>query len=252
MSLPQRVQDELLKIVYFVKKSDVDKVFWEPVDPVRLNLPGYHTIIQNPMDLSTVEKKLTQRVYTDIDSVVNDVTQIWKNTELFNGPNHSITKYGKDLDGEFQQKIQELKDNFERQEAAINSASRKPRNLSSPGIMLNTKEDEGDGDFNYDDTETNTIVNIPRVKAPTPIVTAIATSPTKASTEPEVSIDVKRRLCVYLNSIPAQDLPVILDILKQHQPDLASDLRTQSNAVINILELENSTLRHFEALMKSH
>ena len=46
---------ELLKPLL---KMDVAKPFLEPVDPVALQLPDYHTIIQRTMDFGTIQRKL--------------------------------------------------------------------------------------------------------------------------------------------------------------------------------------------------
>lgn len=51
----QKIQEELLRIIAFVKKKDIDRVFCEPVDVVALGLHDYHSLVSNPMDLSTVE-----------------------------------------------------------------------------------------------------------------------------------------------------------------------------------------------------
>jgi hypothetical protein len=50
-----KVQEELLRLIQFIKKKDVGGVFCTPVDAVKLGLHDYHTIVQTPMDLSTVE-----------------------------------------------------------------------------------------------------------------------------------------------------------------------------------------------------
>lgn len=99
----QKTQEELLRIIAFVKKKDDGRVFCDPVDVVALGLHDYHTIVLNPMDLSTVEvrsniasfclmlqKKLRAKSYQTMDAFVADVAQIWKNSELFNGATHSV------------------------------------------------------------------------------------------------------------------------------------------------------------------
>lgn len=55
MSLSQKLQDELLRIIAIVKKKDIDKIFHEPVDVVKFGLTNYHDIVKFPMDLGTVE-----------------------------------------------------------------------------------------------------------------------------------------------------------------------------------------------------
>lgn len=55
MSLPQKVQEELLRIITIVKKKDIDRIFHEPVDVVKFGLTNYHDVVKFPMDLGTVE-----------------------------------------------------------------------------------------------------------------------------------------------------------------------------------------------------
>jgi len=38
--------------------------FLQPVDPIYLGIPDYYKIIQNPIDLSTIEKKLRNNLYS--------------------------------------------------------------------------------------------------------------------------------------------------------------------------------------------
>lgn len=38
--------------------------FIKPVDTKRLNIPDYHTIIERPMDLNTIDKRLKSTYYT--------------------------------------------------------------------------------------------------------------------------------------------------------------------------------------------
>ena len=40
-------------------------LFLYPVNPIKLGIPDYFTIISNPMDLSTVDKKLRQGIYNN-------------------------------------------------------------------------------------------------------------------------------------------------------------------------------------------
>ena len=39
-------------------KMDTAGTFLKPVDPVALNLPDYFSIVKEPMDLGTIQKKL--------------------------------------------------------------------------------------------------------------------------------------------------------------------------------------------------
>ena len=59
-----------------------------PVDPVVLNIPDYFTIIANPMDIFTVQKKLNEHEYGTFDEFNRDVKLIWSNAITYN-PKHS-------------------------------------------------------------------------------------------------------------------------------------------------------------------
>ena len=58
--------------------------FLEPVDHVALQLYDYPTIVKEPMDLSTIRKKLKNREYRNIASFAVDVRKIWHNSFLYN------------------------------------------------------------------------------------------------------------------------------------------------------------------------
>jgi hypothetical protein len=58
--------------------------FLEPVDPVALSLPDYFTIIQRPMDLTTVKARLDNFEYTKAEEFVVDVRLVFDNAMLYN------------------------------------------------------------------------------------------------------------------------------------------------------------------------
>lgn len=65
-------------------------VFREPVDHVALNIPQYPEIVKNPMDFSTIQRKLPG--YRDATQFLDDVRLIFDNCFLFNPPGkHSLT-----------------------------------------------------------------------------------------------------------------------------------------------------------------
>jgi bromodomain-containing factor 1 len=69
-----------------IKRLKDAHVFLHPVDPVKLNIPDYPLIIKNPMDLTTVEKKLSAREYFSVDSLVSDFLLMFENCIKYNGP----------------------------------------------------------------------------------------------------------------------------------------------------------------------
>ncbi|KAJ3144409.1 hypothetical protein HK101_002699, partial [Irineochytrium annulatum] len=76
---------ELLKKAARVKDADP---FLKPVDPDAMNIPSYRQIIKEPMDLSTVAKKLERGQYRSQKQVKRDLDLMLDNCILFNGANN--------------------------------------------------------------------------------------------------------------------------------------------------------------------
>lgn len=66
--------------------------FREPVDYKKLGLFDYPIIIKNPMDLSTIKKKLKLKKYKKIQDFVDDVQTIWENCKSYNVEGSAICK----------------------------------------------------------------------------------------------------------------------------------------------------------------
>lgn len=58
--------------------------FMQPVDPVALNIPNYPEIVKNPMDISTVSKKLQNGLYSRI--LPGQTSGISPTARMLNGP----------------------------------------------------------------------------------------------------------------------------------------------------------------------
>ncbi|KAF7784761.1 hypothetical protein Agabi119p4_926 [Agaricus bisporus var. burnettii] len=103
-----------------LKKIKDAAPFLRPVDPVALNIPHYFTIIKQPMDLSTVERKLASSNpqkpdpnsenprYNHADEFVADVRLMFYNCLTFNGPDHAVTAMGKRVEEIFDKQIKHM------------------------------------------------------------------------------------------------------------------------------------------------
>ena len=56
--------------------------FLDPVDALSLGLKDYYDVIPNPMDLSTVKKKIPN--YQTIEFFLEDLQLIWENCKKYN------------------------------------------------------------------------------------------------------------------------------------------------------------------------
>eukprot|EP00833_Pecoramyces_ruminatium_P017134 jgi/Orpsp1_1/1191166/evm.model.d7180000083899.1 len=92
--------NEMLKKKY----SNINIPFLQPVDPIALGVPDYYTVITNPMDLSTLKKKLETGEYETADQFENDCRLIFSNCYTYNHPDSEVYKMGKSLEEVFNNK----------------------------------------------------------------------------------------------------------------------------------------------------
>lgn len=67
-----------------MKKHPSANPFLFPVDYMTLNLPDYPLIIKNPMDLSTIERRVKSFFYKSQEEFERDVDLIWSNSMTYN------------------------------------------------------------------------------------------------------------------------------------------------------------------------
>jgi hypothetical protein len=68
-------------------KLEVAEPFLEPVP---FDVEDYHDVITNPMDIGTIEQRLSKGLYSDPSEVAADIAQIWTNCRTFNEPKAPI------------------------------------------------------------------------------------------------------------------------------------------------------------------
>lgn len=65
---------------------------WPFKQPVDENFaPMYYEVIQNPIDLSVIQKKINNRMYTNFHQVEDDFKLLVNNCETYNGPRNDYT-----------------------------------------------------------------------------------------------------------------------------------------------------------------
>ena len=109
--------------------------FLAPVDPIALNIPHYPNIIQEPMDLGTIDIRLAltaaaskggskptektkqaakwnldpvRDVYPSVESFERDVRLVFGNCIRFNGPDHILSQSAKNLEAVFEKQLKTL------------------------------------------------------------------------------------------------------------------------------------------------
>lgn len=77
----------------------------EPVDPVKLNIPDYFTIIKQPMDLGTIKANLNMGAYLHVDDYARDVRQVWYNATIYNKQGTIVHEMAKEYSALFERKF---------------------------------------------------------------------------------------------------------------------------------------------------
>lgn len=76
-------------------------IFLEPVDPVKLNIPDYFTIVKNPMDFGTIKNNINSNKYSKLDEFIKDIHLVFDNCFLYNGENSYVSGLCKQVREEF-------------------------------------------------------------------------------------------------------------------------------------------------------
>ncbi|SJX62832.1 related to TAF2-component of TFIID complex [Sporisorium reilianum f. sp. reilianum] len=85
-------------LLQVLKKSPFSIFFRFPVDPIRDGLPTYLDEIKQPMDLSTMEKKVNQAAYATMGEFAADMELIFANCRQFNPPGTEPCQHADELE----------------------------------------------------------------------------------------------------------------------------------------------------------
>ncbi|XP_071984528.1 bromodomain testis-specific protein [Engystomops pustulosus] len=101
----QYLEKVVLKALW---KHNFSWPFQQPVDAAKLNLPDYYQIIKNPMDLSTIRKRLEYNYYPKALDCMQDFNTMFTNCYIYNKPGDDIVLMAQELEKMFMQKIAEM------------------------------------------------------------------------------------------------------------------------------------------------
>ncbi|KAI5791742.1 hypothetical protein DFH27DRAFT_592142 [Peziza echinospora] len=95
-------------VIRTIRRTKDSGPFLQPVDPVKLNIPTYFDLVKHPMDLSTLEKKLSTDQYANVEEFTKDFKLIISNCIAFNGPDHQVTEMALGIDGTFERQMKTM------------------------------------------------------------------------------------------------------------------------------------------------
>jgi hypothetical protein len=102
---PRNISRKCLPIVKRLREHENGWVFSEPVDPIELGIHDYFDVVEHPMDLDLVTKKLENGVYWDITSFRKDTRLVFENAILYNGEDSDVGSMAKELLDLFEQDL---------------------------------------------------------------------------------------------------------------------------------------------------
>jgi bromodomain-containing factor 1 len=94
-----------------MREKDVERgaFFSEPVDPVALGIPTYHTIVSEPMDLRTLHRKMEAEEVETPEDFARLCRLVFENAMTFNvDPTHSVHQAARNLLILFNQKFRDV------------------------------------------------------------------------------------------------------------------------------------------------
>ncbi|XP_032671796.1 bromodomain-containing protein 4-like isoform X4 [Odontomachus brunneus] len=82
--------------------------FQQPVDAKKLNLPDYHKIIEKPMDLGTIKKRLENTYYWSGKECIQDFNTMFTNCYVYNKPGEDVVVMAQALEKLFLTKVAQM------------------------------------------------------------------------------------------------------------------------------------------------
>ncbi|MCJ1312331.1 hypothetical protein MMC25_006005 [Agyrium rufum] len=262
---------EVLNEMKKPKNQTVGWAFAMPVDPVALNIPNYHSVIKKPMDISTIDKKLSSGQYETAKEFEADIRLMFNNCYKFNPPGHNVYTNGKAYERIFEEKW-----GTKKQWLADHAPASTPQ---SPGTSPEPDEEDDDDEDEDDDPDdqltllqkqiaamSEQVKAIQKKKASPPAPSRkgskVATKPKKKESKksapsapakadkknkpvkkekvPYVTYEQKQDISSRINNLPAQRMATALTIIRDNMPNLKG---VQEDEIeLDIDELSNEVL----------
>ncbi|CAM5143814.1 unnamed protein product [Eretmochelys imbricata] len=103
---PEELRQALMPTLEALYRQDPESLpFRQPVDPQLLGIPDYFDIVKNPMDLSTIKRKLDTGQYQEPWQYVDDIWLMFNNAWLYNRKTSRVYTFCTKLAEVFEQEI---------------------------------------------------------------------------------------------------------------------------------------------------
>ncbi|XP_041049246.1 bromodomain-containing protein 3-like isoform X2 [Carcharodon carcharias] len=166
---PGRVTNQLqymLKgVVKTLWKHQFAWPFHVPVDAKKLNLPDYHKIIKQPMDMGTIKKRLENNYYWSANECMQDFNTMFTNCYIYNKPGDDIVLMAQTLEKIFLQKVAQMP----QEEVELMAPLPRDKCRKQPGMQQVAAVSSA--------SEPTAFPEAPPTTSPTPIIISTAVPP---------------------------------------------------------------------------
>jgi len=219
--------------------------FMEPVDPVKLGIPDYFTVVKNPMDLSTIKKKLDAGAYGSPEEFEADVRLMLQNCYLYNGAESDVAKIGRELEAVFDRKwagrpvpgaagASSFDDGFDADADKILQLNKQIQALQKELDELLTKRQQ---------KRAGAPSTKHHAPAPKPKVARTMSSVESSAT---MTFEEKRQLSQDVNNLSPEKLGKVVEIIHNSMPNL----QQQSDSDVIELDIESLDINTLRQLQK--
>ncbi|KAI8366349.1 Bromodomain-containing protein [Choanephora cucurbitarum] len=235
MSAEMKFCLQTLRELKKAKYRSISYPFLQPVDYVALNIPDYPTIVKQPMDLSTIERKLMNHEYANADMFESDITLMFNNCYLYNPPTLPIYKMAKDYEKVFQQKWNEkpIEEKQKEDESEEENDDRDSRIAELERHIASISE------------QIASIKSAKKTQKPvrrrTPAKRKKPEPKKRSDEEEEFTFEQKKDLSEMINELTGDKLDTVVSIIQSSMPNLQGNGQQEIELDIDALDIQ--TLR---------
>ena len=212
-------------------------VFNEPVDAEKLGLHDYHTLIQKPMDLGTIKKRLHAKLYPTPAEFGDDVRLTFTNAMTYNPVGHDVYIMAEVLKGIFEDWWKNMSKKLEEEKRRV---EKEEEMLANDDDSLEDVTDVRRGERD--------LHSLTRGKSGTRAATLPKPRPDETGKRP-MSFEEKRKLSVNLERLPGEKLERIVQIIKKRNPDLGQN---EDEIEVDIDSFDNDTLWELDRFVTNY
>ena len=279
----QRASSQVLKcsdLLRELMKYVSAQWFSEPVDPIRMNIPDYPTIIKEPMDFRTIRNNLDTGVYDTPEKFASDMRLVFKNAITYNHMKDSpVHIAARELSSKFEDKYRALNMQWNASAAAaserlneLSSSNKKSSSKSkapAPNVSAPVNKSRSSSGPRANEQLTNMgdsgmqLISemqkrmaemqneLTRLRAAVVVTKKAESSSRQSISQEPLTFEEKKNLISQIHKLPPAKLEKVVEIIQAGMPAGRTD-DNGDEVEIPIDELDTSTLRRLQEYVEAN